>query len=140
MKVLFVAVFLILACGAAFAQAAGNQPAAAAAATGLLATGWLGGLWKGVVTGVGRALLGYFKQPTGTRFDFPSLIATAVAGALAGVLMGLLNVPFDQAWGWLATFGMTEIIAKVVKGLWNRWFGEKVGEAVARSLSRSAPR
>lgn len=134
---MFVALIVLLGGTLAWAQAADNKPAADAAATGLLATGALGGLWKGIVTGVGRAVVGFFSKPTGTSFDFPSMLATALAGAIAGVLMGVMNVPFDQAVGWLATVGATELIAKLVKGLWNRWAGAQVGETVARAMARS---
>jgi hypothetical protein len=111
----------------------------AAAASGLLATGAWGGLWKGMVAGVGRSMMGLFSKQTGTKFDSTKMVSTLIAGAAAGLIMGLLEVPFDSAHGWLATVGATEVISKLVKGLWNRWAGDQVGNAVTRAVARAMP-
>jgi hypothetical protein len=109
------------------------------AVTGLLATGAWGGLWKGIVAGAGRSMLGLFSKQTGTKFDSTKMVSALIAGAAAGLIMGLLEVPFDSAEGWLATVGATEVINKMVKGLWNRWAGDQVGNAVTRAVARAMP-
>jgi hypothetical protein len=109
------------------------------AVTGLLATGAWGGLWKGIVAGAGRSMLGLFSKQTGTKFDSTKMVSARIAGAAAGLIMGLLEVPFDSAEGWLATVGATEVINKMVKGLWNRWAGDQVGNAVTRAVARAMP-
>lgn len=109
----------------------------AAAASGVLATGAWGGLWKGALAGIGRGLMGFFSKHKGTRFEGQYMVSAALSGAVAGLIMGLLEVPFDEASGWLATVGATEVLNKVVKGLWRRWAGDHVGEAVARTVARS---
>jgi hypothetical protein len=109
------------------------------AVTGLLATGAWGGLWKGIVAGAGRSMLGLFSKQTGTKFDSTKMVSALIAGAAAGLIMGLLEVPFDSAEGWLATVGATEVINKMVKGIWNRWAGDQVGSAVTRAVARSMP-
>lgn len=111
----------------------------AAAASGLLATGAWGGLWKGIVAGASRSMLGLFSKQTGTKFDSTKMVSALIAGALAGLIMGLLGVSFEQADGWLATFATAEIINKMVKGLWNRWAGDQVGNAVTRAVARAMP-
>ena len=108
----------------------------AVAASGLLATGAWGGLWKGALTGIGRGFMGFFSKHKGTKFEGQYMVAAALSGAVAGLIMGLLEVPFDDATGWLATVGATEFLNKIVKGLWRRWAGDHVGEAVARTVAR----
>lgn len=129
----YTGLFVLAMAGVALAQAAGgSKQDAAAVGTGILATGFLGGLWKGVVAGVGRAFMGYWSKPAGTEFESQALIAACVSGAVAGAVMGAAGVPFDTAYGWIATFGLTEIINKAVKGLWNRWFGGVVAKMLTR--------
>jgi hypothetical protein len=131
-------------CGLALAQeAAGatngediSPEKIAGALSGLLATGAWGGLWKGVVAGVGRGLMGFFSKHQGTKFEAQYLVSAALSGAVAGLLMGLLEVPFDDASGWLATVGTTEVLNKMTKALWRRWASDHVGEAVTRHAAR----
>ena len=108
----------------------------AVAASGLLATGMWGGLWKGALTGIGRGLVGFFSKHKGTKFEGQYMVSAALAGAVAGLVMGLAEVPFDRAETWLAVVGLTEGINKVVKGLWRRWASDHVGEATARVVAR----
>lgn len=123
------------ASGAAWAQGAGAAPEAA----GLLAAGVGGGLWQGALVGVARALLGFFGKHKGTAFRGQHLIPAALAGAVAGLAMGLLGMRFDRAEGWLAAAGATEVVDRLVKGLWRRWAGDHIGEAVARTVARNFP-
>jgi len=125
--------------GLAWAQADPEVSAEkiAAAASGLLATGAWGGLWKGALAGIGRGMMGFFSKHKGTKFEGQYMVSAALSGAVAGVLMGLLEVPFDSAEGWLATVGTTEVLNKAVKGLWRRWAGDHIGEAVTRSVGRN---
>jgi len=124
--------------GVAAAQATGSSAEhAEAAMTGWLATGVFGGLWKGAGIGIGRGLLGFFGQHKGTAFRPEFLVSAALAGAVAGVGVGLLQVSFTHAEGWLATVGAIEVLNKVVKGLWRRWAGDHLGEAVTRVVGRA---
>jgi hypothetical protein len=142
-----VVMFVLGLCGLAIAQEAAGAAAGeavspekiAGALSGILATGGWGGLWKGALAGIGRALLGFFSKREGTKFQGKYLVSAALSGAVAGVIVGLLGVPFDEATGWLATVGMTEVLNKAVKGLWLRWASNHVGEAVARTVARSLP-
>lgn len=140
-----VALFVLGLCGLAIAQEAGKAPEEispeklAGALSGVLATGAWGGLWKGALAGIGRGFMGFFSKHKGTKFEGQYMVSAALAGAVAGLIMGLLEVPFDQASGWLATVGATEVLNKLVKGLWRRWAGDHVGEAVARTVARSLP-
>jgi len=112
---------------------------AAEVASGLLATGAWGGLWKGAAAGAAWTLLGFFSKPKETAFRGHYLVPAALAGAAAGLVVGLLGVPFDQPVGWLATVGGTEALYRAVKGTWRRWAGDKIGEAVARIALRGMP-
>lgn len=138
-----IVVALLGLAGLAWAQeAAGGDVSAekiAAAASGLLATGAWGGLWKGAVAGIGRGLMGFFSKHKGTKFEGQYMVSAALSGAVAGLVMGLLEVPFDDATGWLATVGATEALNKVVKGFWRRWASDHVGEATARVVARQLP-
>lgn len=108
----------------------------AAAASGLLATGGWGGVWKGALAGIGRGFMGFFSKHKGTKFEAQYMVSAALSGAVAGLIMGLLEVPFDQAASWLGLVGATEVLNKVVKGFWRRWASDHVGEAVTRHAAR----
>ena len=139
-----VVMFVLGLCGLAIAQEAAAGEAVSpekivGALSGILATGGWGGLWKGALVGIGRAFMGFFSKREGTKFQGKYLVSAALSGAVAGVIVGLLGVPFDEATGWLAAVGMTEVLNKAVKGLWLRWASNHVGEAVARTVARSLP-
>jgi hypothetical protein len=80
--------------------------------------------------------MGFFSKHKGTTFEAQYLVSAALSGAVAGLLMGLLEVPFDEASGWLATVGATEVLNKMTKALWRRWASDHVGEAVTRHAAR----
>jgi len=132
---MFVLVTLLLAAGFAIAA----DPATAPAVTGvaaILAAG-AGAWWKGALTGVTRGLYGFFSTTTpGVKFDGKRLISAAIAGAIAGSVANGMGLSFENASGYLASFGITEIILKGVTYVWDKYLADKVGEAAARSLSR----
>lgn len=138
---LMAVVFVLGLCGLAIAQEAetASPEQLVGALGGLLATGAWGGLWKGAFAGMGRGLVGYLSKHNGTRFEGRYLVPAALSGAVAGLIMGILEVPFDQAHGWMATVGTAELLNKLVKMLWHRWAGDHVGEAVARTVARRLP-
>lgn len=134
---MWMTVWLVLGLAAVAAAQTSGEGASEQVVAGLLATGVWGGLWKGALTGVGRGLLGFFSKHKHTAFQPEFLVSAALAGAVAGLLLGLRQVPFTQAEGWLAVIGATEVLNKVVKGFWRRWAGEHVGEAVMRAVGRN---
>lgn len=143
--------FFVVLVGSMFAGAAyafGADPAPAATAGGLTAlfAGAGGGWWKGALSGIGRGIYGFVTSTTADedggkkKFDVRKLITAGVAGGLAGVAAEMMGIPFDNATGYVASFGLTEIISKGVNWLWTRWAGDLVGEAVTRSMERAAAR
>ena len=134
---------LFVFAGLAFAQATakpGDPPVEEASKLMalLLASGWLGGLWKGAVVGVLRGIIGYWSKdpehPNTEAWDWSKLITAGIAGALIGLGSGLAHLSYEQASGWAAQFGLTEIVYRLVQAIWHRFAKPVAATVVAKAM------
>ena len=132
------AMFALGLCSLAIAQEAAGAAAGEELSPHALAWVW-SALWQGTLIGVGVGFMGFFGKSNGVRFEGRRLAPAAFAGAVAGLLVGIVGISFDGAAGWLSTVGAMVLIERTVKCLWRRWAGDLVGEAVARTVSRHLP-
>lgn len=77
----------------------------------------------GIVGGIAYSLTAWGKKE-GQPFEVQKFASTVVIGAVVGVAVPFLNLPFDAAYQMLLSFGIVPIVENVVKVIWRKVFGK----------------
>jgi hypothetical protein len=136
-SILWTVVFVLLFAGLSFAEAVVAGTTGGTLGDTLLAGGWGGGLWKGLVIGALRALVGYWsKKPEDNEvWDWSKLLAGIIVGGGAGALTGCTGMSYETVGAWAAQFGITEVVYRAIQGLWRRLGSKVAAEVVVKAMA-----